>query len=184
MDKRRGDLAKMDAEWARWQRGVGPILPALAADQDVRALAPRLRSLAEQLEQQLQTARAAHGSCVLHGDFKAANLFFRVADDLPHQAGGGGNPESAASVAACDFQWAGYGLGVQDVAYLLWTSVHEDVMPARERGFVAAYHAALECELRRSGRGAAPPLELLWAHYEVRAPRPAQVLRMQRNRVR
>lgn len=180
LDKRHGDLTKMEAEWAKWQRGMRPLLPELASDTDVRALAERLHSLAHPLCEEIQAARDAHGSCLMHGDFKAANLFLRTAPP-PQQAASESARDTidtetavvavAPEVAACDFQWAGRGLGVQDVAYLLWTSVRDDVMPARERELVAAYHGALTSELRRSGQSVAPELDRLWSHYEVRGLR-------------
>jgi hypothetical protein len=73
----------------------------------------------------------------------------------------------AQQVAACDFQWAGWGLGIQDVVYLLWTSVQPEVLQAQEELLLEWYRGALDVELRSRGFSGAPPANMLQAHYQV-----------------
>jgi hypothetical protein len=73
----------------------------------------------------------------------------------------------AQQVAACDFQWAGWGLGIQDVVYLLWSSVQPEVVQAQEELLLEWYRGALDVELRSRGFSGAPPANMLQAHYQV-----------------
>src|SRR6185295_707910 len=65
---------------------------------------------------------------VIHGDYRLDNLLFSP-------AGG--------EVAAVDWQTAGIGPPLRDVAYFLGTSVTTDRRRAHEQALVADYHAAL-----------------------------------------
>ena len=87
-------------------------------------LAARVTACASAVDRKLAEARAAHGT-VVHGDWKAANLFF---------------DEDA--VAAVDFQYAGGGLGAQDLAYFLFPDARGDVVGADEAAVLDAYFDA------------------------------------------
>jgi hypothetical protein len=56
---------------------------------------------------------------------------------------------SGLQVCACDFQWAGRGLGVQDVMYLLWTSVEPSVVRAHEAQLLEFYAIELCARLEK-----------------------------------
>ena len=73
---------------------------------------------------------------VVHGDFKAENLFFE-----PHVSGS--NPRCA----ACDFQWAGLGVGACDVVYLLTTSLRDGLLAEREADLLQHYRRAVVREM-------------------------------------
>lgn len=73
---------------------------------------------------------------VVHGDFKAENLFFE-----PHVSGP--NPRCA----ACDFQWAGLGVGACDVVYLLTTSLCDGLLAEREAELLQHYRRAVVREM-------------------------------------
>ena len=73
---------------------------------------------------------------VVHGDFKAENLFFE-----PHVSGP--NPRCA----ACDFQWAGLGVGACDVVYLLTTSLSDGLLAEREAELLQHYRRAVVREM-------------------------------------
>ena len=73
---------------------------------------------------------------VVHGDFKAENLFFE-----PHVSGP--NPRCA----ACDFQWAGLGVGACDVVYLLTTSLCDGLLAEREADLLQHYRRAVVREM-------------------------------------
>ena len=59
---------------------------------------------------------------------------------MPCAAGEGAGDEAGCRaelhVAACDYQWAGPGLGAVDVMYLLWTSVEPDVVREHEESLL------------------------------------------------
>ena len=69
---------------------------------------------------------------VIMGDFKCENLFFRPVD-------GEGRP----ACGAVDYQWAGGGPGCVDVVYLLWTSLEDGLLAAREDALLNFYRARL-----------------------------------------
>ena len=73
---------------------------------------------------------------VVHGDFKAENLFFE-----PHVSGP--NPRCA----ACDFQWAGLGVGACDVVSLLTTSLCDGLLAEREAELLQHYRRAVVREM-------------------------------------
>ncbi|TMW55701.1 hypothetical protein Poli38472_010583 [Pythium oligandrum] len=78
---------------------------------------------------------------LVHGDFKTANMFF--------------NAESR-QVTAFDWQWAGVGLGVLDVANLMNTSVDiESLTPEAEEDLLRFYYNHFLQELRSANVEAA-----------------------------
>lgn len=95
---------------------------------------PSLRAAAPLLDQKL---RAAEFQTLVHGDAKPANFCFA-------RAGGGGS-----SVAAVDFQYAGGGCGMKDVAYLLSGSC--DGEPEAERRYLDGYFERLRRAIDVSG---------------------------------
>ena len=54
-------------------------------------------------------------------------------------------------VCACDFQWTGRGLPMQDVAYLLWTSVAPAVVRQHEDELLQGYILDLQAQLQARG---------------------------------
>lgn len=168
MAKRRADLARMEDEWRRWQAALLPAGPGsggAAAGGGVRGLAAGLHAAAADLDARLNALGATSGRTVLHGDFKTANLFFQ-----PAAAG------AAARVCPCDFQWAGTGVCMQDVAYLLWTSVAPEVVAEREEELLWFYREELRRELAAAGVSSVPADCELREQYEVCPPllHPAQ----------
>ena len=104
---------------------------------------------------------------VVHGDYKAENLFFRPradgggdgggdsGDGVDDKVGGGG------ACGVCDFQWSGRAVGACDVIYLLTTSLADGLLRACEGALLRFYYEALCAALARHGRGggASFPLE-------------------------
>eukprot|EP00892_Ulva_mutabilis_P000308 jgi/Ulvmu1/10278/UM060_0080.1 len=169
LDKRHLDLAGMPEQWRRWQDAMLPDPDSHStqhstdqADADIAQLAARLQAAAPALAQRLDALGATSGHTMLHGDFKTANIFFQPAP--PDGAGGGG---AAVRVCPCDFQWAGAGLGMQDVAYLLWTSVDPAALAAHEGALLRHYHDRLHSELAAAGVSRGPTDRELQEQYEV-----------------
>ena len=117
----------------------------------LRLLAARLGRAAPAIDAALRAAAPAHGT-VVHGDWKAANLFF-----------------SDASVACVDFQYAGGGLGAQDLAYVLFPDARGDFLGDGEEGAVEAYFDAFTEALAASAGGsyASYKRPLFRRHYEL-----------------
>ena len=113
---------------------------------------------------------------VLHGDFKAANLFLAKREEkgkAKGEAKGGeaqqgqqgrgvlgqasiSSPSSssltAGDVAVCDFQFVGAGLGAVDLAYFLFPDVHSSILFEEEDTILDAYHTALLARLSARGK--------------------------------
>lgn len=91
---------------------------------------------------------------IVHGDFKGENLFFTpMATDA----------SAACSCAACDFQWAGPGVGALDVLYLLTTSLDAGLLREREGTLLREYHSALCERLEQKEQKEAPS----WRQFEL-----------------
>jgi hypothetical protein len=133
---------RMAAHW-RTSRLQVPGLDALPAD-----FGARLFRAAAPVGAALQGGAGARPlrSTLIHGDFKAENLFF-----TPRGSGG------APACAACDFQWSGGAVGACDLIYLLATSLAPGLLAAHECELLAAYNEALGRELAAAATAAAAP---------------------------
>jgi hypothetical protein len=76
---------------------------------------------------------------------------------------------AAVAVAVCDFQWVGGGVCLQDVMYLLWTSVQPAVVLQQEASLVSAYLSALReaVQLQGCAANAVPCNSAAFHLYEV-----------------
>ncbi|GAX16171.1 hypothetical protein FisN_3Hh348 [Fistulifera solaris] len=88
---------------------------------------------------------------VIHGDYKAANLFF-----------------DAENAAAIDFQYAGGGVGAEDVAYLIYPDAFGDWF-GHEEMLLQIYHETLVTQLvlQRKGGPSTLPFETFLKFYEL-----------------
>ena len=139
-------MDKMRSEWQSW-------LKTMASENDaerpsMQQLGANLSQMAPYLDHTLKWYRKDCGGTMIHGDFKTANIFFL--DSPPPREDT--SPTSSGSVAVCDFQWFGPGLGVQDVMYLIWTSVDPDVVRQHEQKLLSGYHSALVAALELEGK--------------------------------
>ncbi|WP_018876351.1 phosphotransferase [Thioalkalivibrio sp. ALE31] len=96
---------------------------------------PAIRAAAPALDAALTSAR--HRTLV-HGDAKVANFCFTPGTD---------------AVAAVDFQYAGGGCGMRDVAYFLGSCLDEREQEAWEAELLEVYFAALGEALYAQGKG-------------------------------
>jgi len=100
---------------------------ALFLQMRVRELGRRLQSVSRVVDEALRKSRELR--CLVHGDFKTANIFFEKA---------------TGEAVPIDFQWAGVNLGVQDVAYLLLSSASLEEL--EEGGNIESLLAAYQAE--------------------------------------
>lgn len=102
-----------------------------------------------------QSAGLQYGT-LIHGDFKAANLFFQK------------DATSASSVAAVDFQFAGCGLCVEDVAYLLYPDARGNHFDFEEE-LLKVYHEELILQLMTFQKGgpSTMPFDVFERYYEL-----------------
>jgi Ser/Thr protein kinase RdoA (MazF antagonist) len=118
---------------------------------------------------QTPRSRAHPQRTLVHGDLKAANMFFRD-----------GSGDAGVEVGLIDFQWSGWGLGAVDLAYLMCAAVGPKVLDltveaAGETALLRHYHESLCAALAEFG--AAPtaaaaaaelqPFDTLVAQYEA-----------------
>lgn len=102
------------------------------------AMSPQMRRIGERMATRVAAMldkAAAQPRTILHGDYRADNLFFRDDGD-------------ADAIAVCDWQIAAQGGGAFDVAYLLTGSLDVDLRRAHEDDLLRGYHAELT---RRGG---------------------------------
>lgn len=121
LEKREKEWKNMISEWNRTCSSFLPSYPFIFGRETTRRLAEGLAAFAKELDRELLPD--VHTKTLLHGDFKTANLFFLTE-----------------GIAACDFQWIGPGLGVQDVVYLLFSSVEPSVVSSREKELLSHYY--------------------------------------------
>jgi aminoglycoside/choline kinase family phosphotransferase len=100
-------------------------------------------------------SKAACHRTLLHGDAKSANFMFSA---------------DCSACAAYDFQYCGEGFGVRDVAYLIASSVDEDVVEKQEQQLLQYYHQKLQECLQAQGKADAAQrytYDVMTAHFEL-----------------
>jgi hypothetical protein len=107
-----------------------------------------------------QSAGSQYGT-LIHGDYKAANLFFssNQADD---------DANGADAVAAVDFQFCGGGMGVEDVAYLLYPDARGNHFDYEEE-LLELYHEELILQLitHQKGGPSTMPFQVFRRYYDL-----------------
>ena len=94
---------------------------------------------------------------LIHGDLKAANMFFRknTADGGVKAGKKTKEGEGELECALIDFQWAGHGLGAVDLAYFIAASVAPELLQGDgEKSIIEAYYVALQKALVEFGAAA------------------------------
>lgn len=107
-----------------WHLGTRPDELAAMKDGELKRAAPAID----------ERLRGASWVTVVHGDAKLANFCF------PNQ---GSAKDDEGDVAAVDFQYAGGGVGVRDVAYLLGSCMDEEKLERDVEQLLAVYFSAL-----------------------------------------
>lgn len=144
---------------SQWKRGLVKLESCLEdVGDNIRLLriGPRLQAVCQLLGPFLKEQCKYYGTWI-HGDFKAANLLFAatnemdrapkddnvvVVDDCP----------SSATVAVVDFQFTGWGVCAEDVAYLLYPDAHGSLMESVDE-LLDFYHEQLVTQIMNMRRG-------------------------------
>jgi len=117
---------------------------ATRPDELARLDAHALRRAATRIDERLNQARF---KSLLHGDAKLENFCFSRDGD---------------TVAAVDFQYAGGGVGVKDVAYYLGSCLSTQACAREVPGFLEVYFASLRAELVQHSSVDVTALEAEW----------------------
>ncbi|KAK3279066.1 hypothetical protein CYMTET_13031 [Cymbomonas tetramitiformis] len=148
------ELTKLRGNWARFVDTFGPLAPELFARPSVLQLGDRLEAWSGWVAQQLSPGPEAACATIVHGDFKAMNVFLPPDSDDTRQA------------MLIDFASTGVGYGMADVAMHLSHSVAPaDLADGGEERLLDAYLQALE--VARGNEAAEYPRELALRHYRL-----------------
>lgn len=120
---------------------------------NTKTLGSRFHSLCEPLSEFMKLqSKTKHRSTMIHGDYKAANLFF----------------SEASTAAAVDFQYTGAGVPSEDVAYFLFPDALADYWD-EESDILEYYHRQLLELLIQTNKGGPSsfPLSVFSALYQL-----------------
>lgn len=157
------DNARISSQWAQTVRWLQSNHPDYVSS-ETKGLGKRLQDIAAPLDKFLSAECVGDRGTMIHGDFKAANLFFTdTCSGIDPTAEPG-----AESVAAVDFQFVGAGLGAEDVAYLLFPDARGHFEDHQEE-LLRTYHETLILCLieQRKGGPSTMPFESFRAYYEL-----------------
>jgi len=152
------DNAKYNGLSTQWLKSVlSAEKQSVAFDKTVGT---RLQAIAEALSDFLSRQTAIYGT-LIHGDYKAANLFFKDDSDTD-------NNDDSNKCASVDFQYCGCGLPAEDVAYLLYPDALGN-FTAVEESLLHLYHEHLLQQLMAQGKGGPTsyPWHVFRNHYFV-----------------
>ena len=140
---RRGEaeLRQLQPTWAAYLEAFMSHAPDLLSKPSIRNLAQRLENVAPWVASQLRASPHDDFATLVHGDFKAMNLFLPV--------------DAAGQPLLIDFQWTGVGYGMADVAMHLSHSVATEAVLSNEEDMVRMYHTVLVNLLSQRGAAAA-----------------------------
>ncbi|CAE7249401.1 Rev1 [Symbiodinium sp. CCMP2592] len=155
---RRGEdeLRQLQPVWTSYMEAFAPYATDLLKKPSIRDLARRLESVAPWVASQLEASPHDNFATLVHGDYKAMNLFLPVNEDV--------------QPLLIDFQWTGVGFGMADVAMHLSHSVETESVLAHEEDLVRVYHSLLTDFLEQRGAVAAAQafsFETAWHYYTL-----------------
>jgi len=130
--------------WEGFMRNIGPEAPSGFFDDDIKmqTLGKRVFDAAEYISQELSPLPNEPFATIVHGDYKAMNIFFRGEND-------GLNLSPAAHMNMCplliDFASSGVGLGASDLAmHVAHVALPEDLDNGMEDILVEKYFSVLQ----------------------------------------
>mmetsp|Transcript_9125 Transcript_9125/g.20120 ORF Transcript_9125/g.20120 Transcript_9125/m.20120 type:complete len:486 (+) Transcript_9125:91-1548(+) len=164
----REEMGRMAENWKGYVAAFAALRPELFARPGIAELAQRIERLAVWVSEELSTLPGQPFATLVHGDYKAMNIFLR--EDLKETESQRFSPSPAypsaeSDALLIDFQWTGVGFGMSDVAMHLSHSVAVDALrDGGERSLVQGYHQELLAAIGTS-RAAAYTTEIAWRHY-------------------
>lgn len=144
------ELQRMVDRWPDFLAAFEDRAPELLSRPSVRQLPARLARLAHRLAAEMRAGPEDSFATLVHGDYKAANLFFvPFSQESQDSAPEGREGDERIEAVAIDYQWCGVGLAMSDVAYHLTHAVQVDAfaMDDGEAGLLAAYLSELRAHL-------------------------------------
>eukprot|EP00927_Polykrikos_kofoidii_P050073 TRINITY_DN44015_c0_g1_i1.p1 TRINITY_DN44015_c0_g1~~TRINITY_DN44015_c0_g1_i1.p1 ORF type:complete len:475 (-),score=60.29 TRINITY_DN44015_c0_g1_i1:206-1630(-) len=177
LDKRgEEEMGRMRENWRQYISNFARFAPELFAREDIVNMAARVEAIVPLVSRQMAAGPDDRFATLIHGDYKAMNIFLKVDfgaldshDVVANDETRIVLPRSEPSLPI-DFQWTGVGFGMSDVAMHLSHSVATSAlqMPegceAAERALVEVYRKALLREVGDS-RGVAYRPDIAWRHY-------------------
>jgi len=171
--RRNGDLNSsqrvkvvgMAQQWTQTIRFLESKHPAVITSH-TKALGKRLEAAARPIAEFLTRQSQSANGTLIHGDFKAANMFLSITgDDDDDDIHGGGD---ISSVAVLDFQFAGLGLAAEDVAYFLFPDARGHYFD-REPKLLKVYYDEFISQLilQQKGGPSTLSIEAFRGYYEL-----------------
>ena len=152
------ELSKIKANWENFKVTFAPLAPDLFARAGVQALGERLERWSSWVSAQLSPGAEDRFATLVHGDFKAMNVF------LPSEAGNMGETDEALLI---DFASTGIGFGAADVAmHLQHAILPADLADGGEERLIDGYLAALAAA-RGPHADTQYPREIALKHYRL-----------------
>jgi len=156
---------KIATNWSQTLRWLQSNHPSWVSEK-TKGLGKRIQNISEPLNKFLLSESVGCRGTLLHGDYKAANLFFTpgLQNGSTHNA----LDVRAQSVCAVDFQFAGAGVGAEDVAYLLFPDARGH-FEEHEEDLLKSYHEELIMRLieQRKGGPSSISFDTLRAYYQL-----------------
>jgi aminoglycoside phosphotransferase (APT) family kinase protein len=153
-------MARMPDIWSDFLESFkgDPAAAELLSRPSVVGLADRMAALCPWVAEQIHGEGAQPHCTMVHGDYKAMNVFVTATADAVLDPGG---------AALIDFQWTGVGLGMLDVAMHLYHSVELAAMEGGgEAELVQFYHSRVTALLSEHD-AAAYTKEVAQRHYNL-----------------
>eukprot|EP00957_Ditylum_brightwellii_P104188 7935542-Ditylum_brightwellii.AAC.1 len=152
--KKKNDDGKLKSSWLNTCKWLSKNHPTYVTA-NTKSLATRLSALSEALSDFMLRQSKSSWSTMIHGDYKAANLFFK------HRQEGNdiNDDDERAAAAAIDFQYTGAGVPAEDVAYLLFPDAYINYW-GEENSLLQYYYSTLMDCLMMSNKGG--PSSLPW----------------------
>ena len=163
------ELASLPETWERFCNNFDePLQAAMMNEQDIsmdeiRALGRQFAAAAVYISQQVTPEPHDPYATIIHGDYKAMNVFLPLHSDTDH-------------AILVDYASCGVGLGMSDVAMHLTHAVEPQMLLEQEESLVRYYWTSLQSALeKRQGRSSGDsetnsiqyPWPVAWKHYRL-----------------
>lgn len=139
------EMLQLVSAWEGFVRDIGPAAPdGFFEDPEMKDLGTRLHSASEYISQVLSPTPSCPYATIVHGDYKAMNIFFKCTEEDP-----------SPTPILIDFASTGVGLGMSDVAmHIAHVALPEDLDAGMEDILVKEYYNTLQEALPDDLKGA------------------------------